>query len=311
MKGPFTEKAKLSLENSQVAAKKYGHSHVGTEHLLLGLAQVKDGIAAKVLEMQKITAEGIEKELENTGGGGAPTLGSAEPVGFTPRTKRVLENSHAEAIRMKTNYIGTEHLLISLLKESESLANTILTALGANVQKMFDDTMAMLGETTPHGFSPFPWPINPHTAAKGGKTGTPTLDKFSRDFTQMAKDGTFDPVVGRSKEIERVIQILSRRTKNNPCLVGDPGVGKTAIAEGLAQRIVSGDIPEPVKDKRVVGLDLPGMVAGTKYRGEFEERIKRVLNEVKADPNVVLFIDELHTLIGAGGAEARWMPRIF
>ncbi|MCL1843125.1 MAG: ATP-dependent Clp protease ATP-binding subunit, partial [Defluviitaleaceae bacterium] len=304
MRGPFTEKARLAIQNAEAAAKHYGHSHVGTEHLLLGLAQVEDSIAAKVMESQKVTAENIARELENaTGAGGTPTMGGSEPQGFTPRTKRILEQSHQEAARMKTNYIGTEHLLIALLKETESIANTILSALGVNAQKMFDDIMAMLGETNPGGPGPFPFPMNPNAQTKGKKSNTPTLDKFSRDFTQMAKESHFDPIVGRAKETERVIQILSRRTKNNPCLVGDPGVGKTAIAEGLAQRIISGDVPEPVKGKRVIGLDLPGMVAGTKYRGEFEERIKRVLNEVKTNPDVVLFIDELHTLIGAGGAE--------
>ncbi|MCL1883792.1 MAG: ATP-dependent Clp protease ATP-binding subunit [Defluviitaleaceae bacterium] len=304
MKGPFTEKAKQAIQNAQDVAKEFGHAHVGTEHLLLGLARVADSVAAKALEMQGVTAEGIEKEVERAmGSGGTPTLGGNEPTDFTPRTKRILEQSHQEALRMKTNYIGTEHLLIATLKETESIANTILSALNVNVQKMFDDIMAMLGEANQHGSPPFPFPINPNAPQKGQKSTTPTLDKFSRDFTQMAKESHFDPIVGRAKETERVIQILSRRTKNNPCLVGDPGVGKTAIAEGLAQRIISGDVPEPVKDKRVVGLDLPGMVAGTKYRGEFEERIKRVLNEVKTNTNVILFIDELHTLIGAGGAE--------
>ncbi|MCL2200233.1 MAG: ATP-dependent Clp protease ATP-binding subunit, partial [Defluviitaleaceae bacterium] len=303
MKGPLTEKARQAIQNAQDAAKEFGHSHVGTEHLLLGLARVQDCVAAKALDMQGVTAESIEKELQNTtSAGGAPTMGSMGPQDFTPRTKRILENSHQEALRMKTNYIGTEHLLISLLKETESLANTILASLNVNPTKMFDDIMAMLGEANQHGLPPFPFPMNPNSK-NNQKTNTPTLDKFSRDFTQMAKENHFDPIVGRAKETERVIQILSRRTKNNPCLVGDPGVGKTAIAEGLAQRIQSGDVPEPVKNKRVVGLDIAGMVAGTKYRGEFEERIKRVLNEVKANTDVILFIDELHTLIGAGGAE--------
>ncbi|MCL2048226.1 MAG: ATP-dependent Clp protease ATP-binding subunit [Defluviitaleaceae bacterium] len=303
MKGPFTEKAKQAITNSQNAAKEFGHSHVGTEHLLLGLARVADSVAAKALEMQKVTAEGIKRELES--GSNMPTLGGQEPQDFTPRTKRIFEVSHAEALRMKTNYIGTEHLLLALLKEGDSVACTVLNTLNVNIQKMYDDILAMLGESNQGGMMPFPFPINPHQAQqqKGQRSNTPTIDKFSRDFTQMAREKHFDPIVGRNKETERVIQILSRRTKNNPCLVGDPGVGKTAIAEGLAQRIVLGDVPEPMKDKRVLGLDLPGMVAGTKYRGEFEERIKRVLQEVKTNTNVILFIDELHTLIGAGGAE--------
>lgn len=304
MKVPFTEKARQAIQNSRDAAQQLGHSYVGTEHLLLGLARVTDSVAAKALEMQNVTAAGIEKELENTtSAAGTPTMGGSEPQDLTPRTKRIFEQSQQEAMRMKTNYVGTEHLLVAMLKETESIANTILGALGVNVQKMFDDIMGMLGETSPQGSPPFPFPMNSNATAKAQKTSTPTLDKFSRDFTQMAKESRFDPIVGRAKETERVIQILSRRTKNNPCLVGDPGVGKTAIAEGLAQRIVSGDVPEPVKEKRVISLDLPGMVAGTKYRGEFEERIKRVLQEVKENTNVILFIDELHTLIGAGGAE--------
>jgi len=303
MKGPFTQKAKQAITNSQTVAKQMGHSHVGTEHLLLGLAQVRDGLAAKALETQGISAEDIEEALKSANTSGTPTVGGNEPRDFTPRTKAIFEKSHQEAVRMKTNYIGTEHLLIAMLRDNESMAVNILNSLDFNVQKAFDDLMLMLGENSPQGNPPFPFPMNPVNVQKNQKNATPTLDKFSRDFTQMAKDNTFDPIVGRSKETERVIQILSRRTKNNPCLVGDPGVGKTAIAEGLAQRIVSGDVPEPVKEKRVVALDLSAMVAGTKYRGEFEERIKRVVQEVKTNKNVILFIDELHTLIGAGGAE--------
>jgi len=302
MKGPFTEKARLAIQNAQNAARQMGHSHVGTEHLLLGLARVTDGIAAKAMESQGISAEDIEKQLNSMGSTGTPTMGG-EPQDFTPRTKGIFERSQQEAMRMKTGYIGTEHLLIAMLKDSESMAANILSSLGMSAQKLHDDMMVMLGESSPAGHPPFPFPMNPNAAVKGSKANTPVLDKFSRDFTQMARENHFDPIVGRSKETERVIQILSRRTKNNPCLVGDPGVGKTAIAEGLAQRIVSGDVPEPVKEKRVVALDLSGMVAGTKYRGEFEERIKRVVQEVRSNKNVILFIDELHTLIGAGGAE--------
>ncbi|MCL2500093.1 MAG: ATP-dependent Clp protease ATP-binding subunit [Defluviitaleaceae bacterium] len=305
MKGPFTEKARRAIQNAQDAAVSMGQSYVGTEHLLLGLAQTHDGVAAKALQNQGVSPDDIKKRIEGTGIAQQGLPGAA-PQDFTPRAKRIFELSKQESARMHTNYIGTEHLLISLLKEQEGAALRILMDLSCNIQKLYDDMMLMLGgNQPPHQSHPHPgqpFPMNPN-ALKQTKNNTPTLDRFSRDFTQMAKESKFDPIVGRTKETERVIQILTRRTKNNPCLVGDPGVGKTAIAEGLAQRIVSGDVPEPVKDKRVVQLDLPGMVAGTKYRGEFEERIKRVVQEVTTNPNVILFIDELHTLIGAGGAE--------
>ncbi|MCL2362664.1 MAG: ATP-dependent Clp protease ATP-binding subunit [Defluviitaleaceae bacterium] len=307
MNSPFTEKARQAIQNAQEVAVALGHSYVGTEHLLLGLAKVEDSVAAKALEAQGVKADGIEKQIKETGSQGKSTGG---PADFTPRTKRIFEVSKQEATRMHVSYVGTEHLLIAILKEQDSIATRMLTSLGCNIQKLYDDMMQMLGggNTMQQGM-PFPMAgLGPmmgmgQQGYNPQKGATPTLDKFSRDFTQMARDDKFDPIVGRNKETERVIQILSRRTKNNPCLVGDPGVGKTAIAEGLAQRIVSGDVPETVKDKRVVALDLPGMVAGTKYRGEFEERIKRVVQEVITNTNVVLFIDELHTLIGAGGAE--------
>ncbi|MCL2604575.1 MAG: ATP-dependent Clp protease ATP-binding subunit [Defluviitaleaceae bacterium] len=305
MKGPFTEKARRAIQNAQDSAAAMGQSYVGTEHILLGLAQTHDGVAAKALQNQGVSPDDIKKRIEGAGIAQQGMPG-AVPQDFTPRAKRIFELSKQESARMHTNYIGTEHLLISLLKEHEGAALRILADLSCNIQKLYDDMMLMLGGNQPahqgHPHPGQPFPMNPNVL-KQTKNNTPTLDRFSRDFTQMAREGKFDPIVGRAKETERVIQILTRRTKNNPCLVGDPGVGKTAIAEGLAQRIVSGDVPEPVKDKRVVQLDLPGMVAGTKYRGEFEERIKRVVQEVTTNPNVMLFIDELHTLIGAGGAE--------
>ncbi|MCL2286071.1 MAG: ATP-dependent Clp protease ATP-binding subunit [Firmicutes bacterium] len=307
MKGPFTEKARQAIQNAQNIAAQMGSPLVGTEHLLLGLALVTDGIAAKILETQKITAADIERQIKSATDGQSPSpMASAGPAGFTPRTKRVLEISQQEALRMKTNYIGTEHLLIALLREQESFACNLLISLGLNIPKVFADIMQMLGEVGHGGQHPPSHPFHPQMGNKNKhnpKSDTPFLDNYSRDFTKIAKDNTFDPIIGRNKETERVIQILSRRTKNNPCLVGDPGVGKTAIVEGLAQRIVSGDVPEPIKDKRVVALDLAAMVAGTKYRGEFEERIKRVIEEVIANTNIILFIDEMHTLIGAGGAE--------
>jgi len=306
MKGPFTEKARQAIQNAQSVAAEMGSSLVGTEHLLLGLAYVTDGIAAKILEIQKISAADIQGEIQNAmNGHSPPPIAAGSPIGFTPRTKRIFEISQQEALRMKTNYIGTEHLLLALLREPESFACNILMSLGLNIPKVFADIMQMLGEVS-HGGQHPPHPFHAQMGnqnKQNPKSNTPFLDRFGRDFTQKARDNAFDPIIGRGKETERVIQILSRRTKNNPCLVGDPGVGKTAIVEGLAQRIISGDVPELIKDKRVVALDLAAMVAGTKYRGEFEERIKHVIEEVIANTNVILFIDEMHTLIGAGGAE--------
>jgi len=306
LQGPYTEKARQAVANAETFAAQLGHSHVGTEHLLMGLAQVADGIAAKALLSQNITDRLISDELNKSMSQGDQTmLGGAEIQGFTPRAKRVIEQSQNEARSMNTNYIGTEHILIALLKETDSISTAILTNLGCNMQKLYDDIMQMLGVTS-SAYPPFLSPMNPflqHSHNQNQSGPTPILDRFSRDFTKMARNNEFDPIVGRDKETERVIQILSRRMKNNPVLVGDPGVGKTAIAEGLAQRIISGNVPDTVKDKRVVALDLSGMVAGTKYRGEFEERIKKTMQEVAANKNVILFIDELHTLIGAGGAE--------
>ncbi|MCL2617167.1 MAG: ATP-dependent Clp protease ATP-binding subunit [Defluviitaleaceae bacterium] len=300
MQGKLTEKAKAAIEAAQNAAGLFSQNYVGTEHLMLGLCQVTDSVAARSIENQGVNLKLVEDPFheisQNTPTGGV----MLPPSAFTPRTKRVLELSMQEAVRMGTGYIGTEHLLLALIREADCVGVQILTSLGADIQRIYDEIMSMLGEDKSGTGMP---PIHKKPAFAKGKTATPTLDKFSRDFTQMAVEDKFDPIVGRDKEIERVIQILSRRTKNNPVLVGDPGVGKTAIAEGLAQKIASGDVPEPLKEKRVVNLDLSGMVAGSKYRGEFEERIKKVMKEVIDSGNVILFIDELHTIIGAGAAE--------
>lgn len=289
----FTEKAEKAINLAQEAAAELGHNYVGTEHLLLGLIREGGGIAARVLQGQGITQERVIKEIENAVG-----LGQSQEElssNFTPRTKRVLEMSYVEARRMGHNYIGTEHLLLAIMREGESIAVRILVSLGIDTQKLLAEISKLLNEQIPGGTS----------SAKPGKTNsnTPTLNQFGRDLTDMAREGKLDPVIGRDQEIERVIQILSRRTKNNPCLIGEPGVGKTAVAEGLAQKIYEGNIPEILRDKRVVTLDLSSMVAGAKYRGEFEERLKKALDEMRKAGNIILFIDEMHTLIGAGAAE--------
>ncbi|TYQ16634.1 UNVERIFIED_CONTAM: ATP-dependent Clp protease ATP-binding subunit ClpC [Acetivibrio alkalicellulosi] len=293
MYGRFTEKAEKAINFSQEAAMQLGHNYVGTEHLLLGLIKEGSGVAARVLQNQGMTEEKVLKEVEELIGRGETT--NEQPLGFTPRTKRVLELSFREARRMGHNYIGTEHLLLGILKEGESVAVRIVVDLGVDPQKLFNEIVKMLNEEAPNAAG------TPKTSKN--YANTPVLNQFGRDLTDMAREAKFDPVVGRDKEIERVIQILSRRTKNNPCLIGEPGVGKTAIAEGLAQKIVEGNIPETLKDKRVVTLDLSSMVAGAKYRGEFEERLKKALEEIKKSGNVILFIDEMHTIIGAGAAE--------
>ncbi len=289
----FTEKAERAIEFSQQSAVELGHNYVGTEHILLGLVKEGTGVAARVLQVQGITEEKILKEIDELIGRGE-TSGET-PVGFTPRTKRVLELAFKEARRMGQGYIGTEHLLLGIMKEGESVAVRIMMDLGVDPQKLLNELVKILNEETPGS--------NGSPKSNSTNSSTPTLNQFGRDLTDMARDGKVDPVIGRDKEIERVIQILSRRTKNNPCLIGEPGVGKTAIAEGLAQKIVEGNIPEILSDKRVVTLDLSSMVAGAKYRGEFEDRLKKAMEEIRKAGNVILFIDELHTIVGAGAAE--------
>ena len=293
MYGRFTEKAEKAMKFSQDIAAELGHSYVGTEHLLYGLIKEGSGIAARVLQSQGMTDDKILKQIEELIGRGEKI--NEQPLGLTPRTKRVLELSFREARKIGHNYIGTEHLLLGILKEGESVAVRIMMDLGVDPQKLFNEMLKMLNEEAPSAGG------SPKTSKS--YSNTPVLNQFGRDLTEMAREAKFDPVVGREKEIERVVQILSRRTKNNPCLIGEPGVGKTAIAEGLAQKIVDGNIPETLKGKRVVTLDLSSMVAGAKYRGEFEERLKKALEEIKKSGNVILFIDEMHTIIGAGAAE--------
>ena len=293
----FTAKARQAISLAVEAAADLGHGYVGTEHLLIGLIQEGDGVAAKVLEQHGVEEEKVE-ELVSQLIAPDKAVRVAEPSGYTPSASRVLENSYREAVRFKAQLIGTEHILIAMLRESDCVATRLLNTMGVNIQKLYMDILSAMGEDAPAGSRD----EMPGTRSKG-RTNTPTLNNYSRDLTALAREGKLDPVIGRENEIQRVIQILSRRTKNNPCLIGEPGVGKTAIVEGLAQRVADGNVPETIAEKRVVTLDLSGMVAGSKYRGEFEERIKKVVSEVIEDGNVLLFIDELHTIIGAGGAE--------
>lgn len=288
----FTEKANKSLNAAVKAAENLGHTYIGSEHILLGLLSDTSTVAGAVLAAHNITYADIEDELKRSIGVGVPT--ELQPDDFTPRSKNILETSVAFARQMGQQLVGTEHVLLAIAREGSCSATLLLSRAGVSMQDIVNDvSKALMGGTA-----------NAGTDNKdGGKENESMLSQFGRDLTKLAKDGKIDPVIGRQKEIERVIQILSRRTKNNPCLIGEPGVGKTAIAEGLALKIVSGEVPELLKDKKIYSLDLTGMVAGTKYRGDFEERIKKVIDEVKNAKDVILFIDEVHTLIGAGSAE--------
>lgn len=293
----YTPQAQEALGLAVGVAETLNHGYVGTEHLLIGLLQEGTGVAAKVLEENGVEEDRVI-ELVSQLIAPNPTVQTADRTAYTPRARRVIENSYREAVRFKAAQIGTEHILIAMLREGDCVASRLLNTIGVNIQKLYIDLLAAMGEDAPAAKDDL-------QGARAGKRGnaTPTLDSYSRNLTQLATAGKLDPVIGREQEIQRVIQILSRRTKNNPCLIGEPGVGKTAVVEGLAQMIASGDVPETIADKRVVTLDLSGMVAGSKYRGEFEERIKKVISEVVESGDVLLFIDEIHTIIGAGGAE--------
>ncbi|MBE9227106.1 ATP-dependent Clp protease ATP-binding subunit [Phormidium sp. LEGE 05292] len=286
----FTEKAIKVIMLAQEEARRLGHNFVGTEQILLGLIGEGTGVAAKVLKSMGVNLKDARIEVEKIIGRGSGFV--AVEIPFTPRAKRVLELSLEEARQLGHNYIGTEHLLLGLIREGEGVAARVLENLGVDLSKVRTQVIRMLGENTE---------VTPGVSQ--GRTKTPTLDEFGSNLTQMAGEGKLDPVVGRQREIERVIQILGRRTKNNPVLIGEPGVGKTAIAEGLAQRIANSDVPDILEDKRVVTLDIGLLVAGTKYRGEFEERLKKIMDEIRSAGNVILVIDEVHTLIGAGAAE--------
>ena len=292
----FTNRAKKAIDLANELAIELGHNYIGTEHILYGLVKEGSGVAARVLANQGIEPDMIIDKIVELVGNEAPIT---ETMGFTPRSKRVIETSFIEARKLGYNYIGTEHLLIGILREADSIAARILLELNTNIPRLYNEIIKVINE----GEDYTPDSDN----GKGGKRGsynqTPTLNQFGEDLTKKAEEGKLDPIIGRKEEIERVIQILSRRTKNNPCLIGEPGVGKTAAVEGLAEKIVSGDVPEILKGKRVVTMDISGMVAGSKYRGDFEERIKKALDEVKKAGDVILFIDEIHTIVGAGAAE--------
>jgi len=285
----FTEKAIKVIMLAHEEARRLGHNFVGTEQILLGLIGEGTGIAAKVLKSMGVNLKDARVEVEKIIGRGSGFV--AVEIPFTPRAKKVLELSLEEARQLGHNYIGTEHLLLGLIREGEGVAARVLENLALDLSKVRTQVIRLLGDTA-----------EVSTGSGQSKGKTPTLEEFGSNLTQKAAEGKLDPVIGRSKEIERVIQILGRRTKNNPILIGEPGVGKTAIAEGLAQRIINRDVPDILEDKRVVTLDIGLLVAGTKYRGEFEERLKKIIDEVRVANNVILIIDEVHTLIGAGAA---------
>lgn len=291
----FTQKAREAIRLAVETAQELEHGYVGTEHLLLGLIQEGSGVAAAVLERHEVTKERVMELMERLIVPAVPTQVTGQ-LEYTPGARSVLQASYEEAVFFKAPLIGTEHLLIAIIKDGKSTACRLLTTLNVNIQRLYVDLMGAMGDDAPAG-------AEDPGRVRREKGNTPNLDSFSRDLTQMAREGKLDPVIGRESQMRRIIQILSRRTKNNPCLIGEPGVGKTAVIEGLAQMIVAGNVPETIAKKRVVNLDLSGMVAGSKYRGEFEERIKKVLAEVREDGEVLLFIDEIHTIIGAGGAE--------
>ncbi|MCH2365552.1 MAG: AAA family ATPase, partial [Planctomycetes bacterium] len=294
----FTDRARKVMALARKEAQRFNHDFIGTEHILLGLIQEGSGVAANVLKNLGVEISKIRSEIEKNVQSG-PSMVTMGQLPFTPRAKKVLELSMEEANELGHNYIGTEHLLLGLIRENDGVAAQVLLDLNLKLEDVRFEVLELLGaDSEPESAIP-----QSSSEGKKGRSKTPALDAFGRDLTELARESKLDPVIGRHDEIERVIQILSRRTKNNPVLLGEPGVGKTAIVEGLAQDVISGSVPEILRGRRIVVLDLAMMVAGTKYRGQFEERIKAVMTEVRRAKNIVLFIDELHTLVGAGGAE--------
>ncbi|HEX6861398.1 MAG TPA: Clp protease N-terminal domain-containing protein, partial [Thermoanaerobaculia bacterium] len=298
----FTDRAKKVMNLARQEAQRFNHEYLGTEHILLGLVQEGSGVAANVLKNMTVDLEKIRHEVEKIVKTG-PSMVTMGQLPFTPRAKKVLELSMEEAGNLGHNYIGTEHLLLGLIKENEGIAAQVLINLGVKLEDVREEVLDFLGADTGEEEEEEAATTEGQPQAGTSKSKTPALDSFGRDLTELAREGKLDAVIGRANEIERVIQILSRRTKNNPVLLGEPGVGKTAIVEGLATQIIESRVPDILRNKRIVVLDLALMVAGTKYRGQFEERIKAVMTEVRRVRDVVLFIDELHTLVGAGGAE--------
>ena len=299
----FTQKAQNTLNRALATAREMGHTYIGSEHLLMGLLGEQDSVAEKLLTKNGAEVEAVKSAIEEMVGRGSQTFVSAADM--TPRTKKIIEGSAYESMRHGQNYIGTEHLLLAVLNEGDCVAVKILEELGTDTAALREELANYFGEISRPAQSGMGEPDV--KTAKGGKKsnikGCPTLSNFGRDLTELAKQGKIDPIIGRDRETERVIQILSRRQKNNPCLIGEPGVGKTAVVEGLAQKIADGTIPETLRNKTVIALDIPAMIAGAKYRGEFEERMKNVMDEVSKNPNIILFIDEIHTIVGAGAAE--------
>ena len=293
----FTNRAQEVIGEAKKAAAQLEQNYIGTEHLLLGLVRVSDSVASKLLQEQGVTEERLEELISSlitpTG-----SVSVREPDGFSPEAYRVIQSSYLEAKRFHSSLVGTEHILISMLKSFDCAGTKLLNTMKVNIRQLYIELVSAKDGDVAAARED----VESLQYTRNSESKTPLLDQYSTDLTELAKEGRIDPVIGREQEINRVIQILSRRTKNNPCLIGEPGVGKTAVVEGLAQKIIQGDIPEVIQNKRVLVLDLSGMVAGSKYRGEFEERIKKALREVSAAGNILLFIDEIHTIIGAGGA---------